>query len=94
MAEYLDALGYEFSLPVDTNIIFIDLKKMGIAPSMFESHCKQRGLNVFATGRIVFHHQISTDGISRLREAMLDLITSVKRPGYKSLGRSWGPSYV
>jgi threonine aldolase len=79
VGDYLRDIGYELSLPVSTNIIILDLRKMKISGQAFVNYCKQRGVRVLPMGRLVFHHQTSEDGISRLQSALFDLITDSKR---------------
>ncbi|PWY88173.1 hypothetical protein BO70DRAFT_369105 [Aspergillus heteromorphus CBS 117.55] len=79
VADYLHRIGYEFLLPVNTNMIVIDLKKTGIRAENLVSYGKRHGLLIFPSGRLVFHHQISEDGVSRLQRALLELITDEKR---------------
>jgi threonine aldolase len=79
VADYLHRIGYEFLMPVDTNMIVLDLKKTGITGDDIVFYCKQQGLLVFPNGRLAFHHQISDDGVARLQRALLELITDKKR---------------
>ncbi|PYH89363.1 threonine aldolase [Aspergillus ellipticus CBS 707.79] len=79
VADYLHRIGYEFLLPVDTNMIVIDLKKTGVRGEALVSYCKRHGLLAFPSGRLAFHHQISEDGASRLQRALLELILDEKR---------------
>ncbi|GAT22919.1 threonine aldolase [Aspergillus luchuensis] len=79
VADYLHRIGYEFLMPVDTNMIVLDLKKTGITGDDIVFYCKQQGLLVFPNGRLAFHHQISEDGVARLQRALLELITDKKR---------------
>ncbi|GCB25694.1 alcohol dehydrogenase 1 [Aspergillus awamori] len=78
VADYLHRIGYEFLMPVDTNMIVLDLKKTGITGDDIVFYCKQQGLLVFPNGRLAFHHQISDDGVARLQRALLELITDKK----------------
>ncbi|RAL03253.1 uncharacterized protein BO80DRAFT_462967 [Aspergillus ibericus CBS 121593] len=79
VAEYLHRIGYEFLLPVETNMIVLNLKKTGIDGESLVRYCTKYGLRTFPSGRLAFHHQISEDGVSRLQRALLELITDVKR---------------
>ncbi|PYI09255.1 hypothetical protein BO78DRAFT_405207 [Aspergillus sclerotiicarbonarius CBS 121057] len=79
VAEYLHRIGYELLLPVDTNMIVLDLKKTGVDGEAIVRYCTKYGLRTFPNGRLAFHHQISEDGVSRLQRALLELITDVKR---------------
>ncbi|PWY76117.1 threonine aldolase [Aspergillus sclerotioniger CBS 115572] len=78
VAEYLRRIGYEFLLPVDTNMIVLDLKKTGVDGESVVRYCDRYGLRTFPNGRLAFHHQISEDGVARLQRALLELITDLK----------------
>ena len=75
VAQELGALGYKFALPVQTNMIVLDLEAVGIPPAAFVGHCKDNGVAVFPNGRLLFHHQTSQDGASRLLRALKQLIS-------------------
>ncbi|KAI9926258.1 hypothetical protein MW887_004722 [Aspergillus wentii] len=79
VADYLCGIGYEFLLPVNTNMIVLDLKKMDLPGEQIVNYCKKHGLSAFPNGRLVFHHQTSEDGASRLQTALLELITNHRR---------------
>ncbi|PLB48812.1 hypothetical protein P170DRAFT_494323 [Aspergillus steynii IBT 23096] len=74
VAEFFRGIGYELLLPVSTNMIVLDLKKMSIDGEVVAGYCRRHGLAVFPNGRLVFHHQTSEDGVSRLQEALFELI--------------------
>lgn len=71
-------MGYVFALPVQTNMIIVDLESMDIPPAAFVGYCKHYGVTVFPSGRLVFHHQTSQDGVSRLLKALEQLIEDKK----------------
>lgn len=73
VGNYLRDIGYELLLPVQTNMIVLDLKKMELPGDVIVDYCKRHGVCVFANGRLVFHFQISDDGISRLKAALFQL---------------------
>ena len=79
MVDYLRRIGYEFLLPVDTNMIVLDLKNTGVDGESLVRYCGRYGLRTFPNGRLAFHHQISEDGVARLQRALLELITDGKR---------------
>ncbi|KAL1862272.1 hypothetical protein Plec18170_001097 [Paecilomyces lecythidis] len=74
-ANELKAVGFKFALPVQTNMIIVDLQAMEIPPAAFVEYCKDHGVSAFPNGRLVFHHQTSEDGVSRLIKALKKLIT-------------------
>jgi threonine aldolase len=73
-AASLEEFGYKFALPVQTNMIVLDLDSVGIPPAAFVSYCKKNEILVVPTGRLVFHHQTSEDGVSRLLSALKSLM--------------------
>lgn len=74
-AQQLGVLGYKFALPVQTNMIVLDLEAVGIPPAAFVTYCEDNGVAVFPNGRLVFHHQTSQDGATRLLKALGQLIS-------------------
>lgn len=78
VGNYLRGIGYELLLPVQTNMIVLDLKKMELPGDALVDYCKRQGVRVFPNGRLVFHFQISDDGISRLQTALFQLINDRK----------------
>lgn len=73
-AKELEAMGYKIALPVQTNMIVLDLEVVEIPPAAFVGYCKDNEVAVFPNGRLVFHHQTSQDGVSRLLKALRQLI--------------------
>jgi threonine aldolase len=80
-AQELEVVGYKFALPVQTNMIVLDLEVVGIPPAAFVGYCKDNEIAVFPNGRLVFHHQTSADGVSRLLKALRQLIVDHKVTG-------------
>lgn len=78
MGDYLRSIGYELLLPVQTNMVILDLKRMKLSGDLVAEYCKLRGVRVFPNGRLVFHFQTSDDGVSRLRAALFQLINDHK----------------
>lgn len=77
-ADSLRTVGYKFLLPVQTNMIVLDLEDAGIPAAAFVEYGKRAGVTLFPTGRIVFHHQISPEAASRLVKAMTCLIEDAR----------------
>lgn len=74
----LQELGYTISLPVQTNMIVLDLEADQIPPAAFIGYANKYGLTTFPSGRLVFHHQISEDAASRLVTALGELMADKK----------------
>ena len=89
-ARELERMGYKFALPVQSNMVILDLDALEIPPAAFVQYCKEEGVTVFPSGRLVFHHQTSDVGVSRLLKALQLLITDKKSgkklPGHKVTG--------
>lgn len=75
VANTLSKLGLVFALPVQSNMIVVNLEASNLPPAAFVDYCKAEGVTVFPNGRIVFHIQTSEDGIQRLIRALERLIT-------------------
>ncbi|KAH8693830.1 putative L-allo-threonine aldolase [Talaromyces proteolyticus] len=73
-ANSLRDAGYTISLPVQTNMIVLDLENDGIPPAAFVEYGKRAGVTLFPTGRLVFHHQISPEAAARLVSALTRLM--------------------
>ena len=71
---YLQGIGFDLLFPVSTNMVILDLKSMGIPGDLLVKYCKRHNVRAFPSVRLVFHHQISQDGVSRLQSALLELI--------------------
>ncbi|GAD93399.1 L-allo-threonine aldolase, putative [Paecilomyces variotii No. 5] len=71
-------LGYTITLPVQTNMIVLDLAANGIPAAAFLNYGKKHGVTVFPSGRLVFHHQITEDAASRLVDALRELMEDKK----------------
>ncbi|KAJ5719107.1 hypothetical protein N7493_007562 [Penicillium malachiteum] len=74
VGRHLQDIGFQLLLPVSTNMVILDLKGMGIPGDILVKYCKRHDVRAFHSGRLVFHHQTSKDGVSRLQSALLELI--------------------
>ncbi|KAM0274829.1 hypothetical protein ACHAPA_000935 [Fusarium lateritium] len=79
-ATQLEAAGYKFALPVQTNMIILDLEAADIPPAAFVEYCAQDGISVFPMARLVFHHQTSESAVMNLVKALTRLMDD-KRNG-------------
>ena len=78
IATRLERLGYRLLLPVDTNMVFLDLEELGVSEKTFQEYCAREGVLVFDYHRIVVHHQTSAEAVDKLIAAMTRLITDVR----------------
>jgi threonine aldolase len=74
VARRLEAVGYRFTLPVETNMVFLDLESLGVKEKTFKEYCAREGVAVFDYHRIVVHHQTSLEGVDKLLVAMTRLM--------------------
>ncbi|CAE6442571.1 unnamed protein product [Rhizoctonia solani] len=68
--KHLHSLGLKTVLPVETNMIFIDLEAAGLDNDWLVEEAKNAGLKLGYDGRIVVHHQISTEAVQKLKEVL------------------------
>jgi threonine aldolase len=78
IAERLEQIGYRLPLPVDTNMVFIDLEILGVKEKTFQEYCAREGVAVFEYHRIVVHHQTSEEAVEKLIIALTHLMEDVK----------------
>lgn len=77
-AAQLQAVGYKFALPVQTNMILLDLEGAGIPPAAFVEYCAREQITVFPMARLVFHHQTSEEAVQGLVTALTKLMQDKK----------------
>ncbi|CAL3968196.1 unnamed protein product [Diplocarpon coronariae] len=65
-------LGGEVELPVQTNMVWLDLGKAGVSVEKLREATRGRGLKS-TSGRIVFHYQTSEVAVERLEDALKEL---------------------
>jgi threonine aldolase len=78
IAARLERIGYRLLLPVDTNMVFMDLEELGVSEKTFQEYCAREAVLVFDYHRIVVHHQTSAEAVDKLITAMTKLITDVR----------------
>lgn len=83
LADRIVKLGYELTLPVETNMIWIDLEGLGVSEKTFQSYGAEHGVTLFDYNRIVVHHQTSREAVDKLVEAMEHLMKDVKNGSVK-----------
>jgi threonine aldolase len=79
-AQVLEAEGYEFALPVQMNMIVLDLGVVDLRHAAIVEYCREDEVADFPKGRLVFHHQTWEERILRLLKALRRL-TSDKKAG-------------
>jgi threonine aldolase len=77
-ATSLREAGYTIALPVQTNMIVLDLEKDDIPPAAFVEYGKRAGLAFFPTGRLAFHHQTSPEAAAKVVTALTTLMEDKK----------------
>jgi len=83
LAARLEKIGYSMTLPVETNMIWIDLDKLGVSEKTFEAYGAREGVTLFDYNRIVVHHQTSQEAVEKLVTAMVHLMEDVKNETVK-----------
>ncbi|CAE6461577.1 unnamed protein product [Rhizoctonia solani] len=68
--KHLHSLGLKTVLPVETNMIFIDLEAAGLDNDWLVEEAKTAGIRLGYGGRIVVHHQISVEAVQKLKESL------------------------
>lgn len=77
-AARIQQLGYSFALPVQTNMVILDLQAAGIPAAAFVEYCAREHVTVFPMARLVFHYQTSQDAIDSLVIALTKLMEDKK----------------
>jgi threonine aldolase len=78
VAARLEKVGYKLTLPVETNMVFLDLDVLGVSEKTFQEYCARGGVTVFEYHRIVVHHQTSTEAVDKLVTALTRLMEDVR----------------
>ena len=65
-----EAMGGKLICPTETNMVWLHLDHAGVGKEAFWRLAQAEGLKVMKKERLVVHHQISEDAISRLRIVM------------------------
>lgn len=65
LANELTNMGCEFMAPVQTNFIFVDLKKSGLNLEAVEQACEKYNVKVWAP-RVALHHQITDESVDNV----------------------------
>lgn len=73
-AARIQKLGLKLALPVQTNMIVLDLEGAGISSAAFVEYCAREGVTVFPMPRIVFQHQTSQSAADSLVNALSKLV--------------------
>jgi len=75
--------GGMLQMPVETNMVWLDVEAAGLDMDEFIALAADRGVRVIG-GRLVVHYQISKEAIERLRLLFNDILVEQKRGGDKS----------
>lgn len=78
IGETWTSLGGKLTLPVETNMVWIDLEDVGLTGQEFAAMAKEKGLKILPGGRLVVHYQISDEAVEKLGELMKDIIKAKK----------------
>ncbi len=69
LARTLTNVGWKFTMPVDTNMIWLDTEQANVDVKLMVEDAASRGINI-GGGRIVLHYQNSPGAIEELREVL------------------------
>lgn len=78
-AKRLEEVGYKFALPVQTNMIVLDLEAVGVPPGAMVEYCARESVAVFPMARLVFHYQTSKEAVESLVVALTKLLEDKKK---------------
>jgi threonine aldolase len=70
--------GGKLQLPVETNMVWLDVEATGLEMSDFIAMAAERGLRTIG-GRLVVHYQISEEAIERFGLLTKDILVEKKR---------------
>ncbi|KAG9049622.1 hypothetical protein FS837_009712 [Tulasnella sp. UAMH 9824] len=79
---YIKTLGLKVSIPVETNMVFIDLKAAGLKNEWIAEEASQHGVTFGFAGRIVVHHQICPEAVEGLKAAIKAVVEKKAAGGY------------
>ncbi|KAL1878977.1 putative low-specificity L-threonine aldolase 1 [Paecilomyces lecythidis] len=88
VADMWTSRGGKLALPVQTNMVWLDLAQAGLGPNDVSEVAAHNGLQLRG-GRIVIHHQISDDAIYRL-EKVFDIVLSGEFERSKNISKPYG----
>lgn len=70
VARYIESallnMGVKTVLPVQTSILFVDLKSAGLKGEWFVGEAQKEAIRVAEDGRVVVHYQIDDDAVASL----------------------------
>jgi threonine aldolase len=72
LGEYWEGLGGKLHEPVETNMVWIDLKGTGLTEDEFVEKSTDYGIRLNG-GRFVVHYQISDEAISKIEKFLSDI---------------------
>ncbi|EWC46344.1 hypothetical protein DRE_04515 [Drechslerella stenobrocha 248] len=72
--------GGKLRVPCDTNMVWLDPDSVGVDPNEIEAEAKKAGLR-WGFERVVIHHQICDDAITRLEGVFKQLVENARARG-------------
>lgn len=86
LADHLESLDVKILLPVDTNMIFIDISRTGLTIADLAEALKAKNIKIFSntgtTTRLVFHYQITSQAVDDFMQVASDLVQTKKKSGF------------
>lgn len=83
---HFKSLGIGIQLPVETNMVFMDLGGAGLKHEWLAEESKRRGVKFGFGGRVVVHHQICDEAVAGLKEAVEAVIKKKAAGEYDDQG--------
>lgn len=71
VGEFCQKHDIALELPVDTNFVFVDLKKNKMDDALLVALGEKYGIKLMG-GRIAFHFQLATESVEKLKQALLE----------------------
>lgn len=72
---HFTSLGIKSLIPVETNMVFMDLEAAGLKNAWFDEEAAERGVKFGFDGRVVVHHQISDEAVQALKASVEAVMT-------------------
>lgn len=91
--KHLHSLGLKTVLPVDTNMIFIDLEDAGLSNDWLVEEATSVGVRLGYGGRIVVHHQISAEAVQKLKDILSRVMEQKAAGVYSERAQTNGGGY-
>lgn len=83
LERHFKSQGITVRLPVETNMIFMDLDGAGLKNAWLTEEAKRHGVKFGFSGRIVVHHQICLEAVAGLKAAVETVVKKKAAGAYE-----------